>query len=319
MKILISGGAGFIGLNFVKGQIEHHPNDELFILDKLTYAADTKGLQPLVDDGLATLLMGDICDRPFVEKAFKEYGFDLVVNFAAESHVDNSIENPELFLKTNIIGTSILLDTCRKFGVERMHQVSTDEVYGDLPLNRPDIKFTEESPLRPSSPYSASKTAADLLCLAYHRTYGLPITISRCSNNYGPHQNLEKLIPKTIHNAAYGKKIPVYGKGENVRDWIYAEDHCNAIDVIMREGRDGHVYNVGGNCERRNIEIVKLILRELDKPEGLIEFVKDRPGHDLRYAIDSTMIKESLGWTPQMNFEDGIRKTIDWYLTSFKG
>ena len=245
---------------------------------------------------------------------FEEEHPDIVVNFAAESHVDRSIENPEVFLDTNIKGTAVLMDACRKYGIQRYHQVSTDEVYGDLPLDRPDLFFTEETPIHTSSPYSSSKAGADLLVLAYHRTYGLPVTISRCSNNYGPYHFPEKLIPLMIANALNDKPLPVYGKGENVRDWLYVEDHCRAIDLIIHKGRVGEVYNVGGHNEMKNIDIVKLICKELGKPESLITHVADRKGHDMRYAIDPTKIHNELGWLPETKFADGIKKTIKWYL-----
>ena len=258
---------------------------------------------------------GDIADRAFVDELFASEKPNVVVNFAAESHVDRSIENPEIFLQTNVIGTSVLMDACRKYGNIRYHQVSTDEVYGDLPLDRPDLFFTETTPLHTSSPYSASKASADLLVQAYYRTYKLPVTISRCSNNYGPYHFPEKLIPLMIANALNDKKLPVYGKGENVRDWLYVEDHCSAIDLIIRKGKIGEVYNIGGHNERTNLEVVKTIIKELGKSEDLIEFVTDRPGHDRRYAIDPTKIHNELGWLPATKFDDGIKKTIDWYLT----
>ena len=258
---------------------------------------------------------GDIADRIFVDELFASEKPDVVVNFAAESHVDRSIENPEIFLQTNVIGTSVLMDVCRKYGNIRYHQVSTDEVYGDLPLDRTDLFFTETTSLHTSSPYSASKASADLLVQAYYRTYKLPITISRCSNNYGPYHFPEKLIPLMIANALNDKKLPVYGKGENVRDWLYVEDHCSAIDLIIRKGKIGEVYNIGGHNERTNLEVVKTIIKELGKSEDLIEFVTDRPGHDRRYAIDPTKIHNELGWLPATKFDDGIKKTIDWYLT----
>lgn len=258
---------------------------------------------------------GDIADRAFVDELFASEKPDVVVNFAAESHVDRSIENPEIFLQTNVIGTSVLMDACRKYGNIRYHQVSTDEVYGDLPLDRPDLFFTETTLLHTSSPYSASKASADLLVQAYYRTYKLPVTISRCSNNYGPYHFPEKLIPLMIANALNDKKLPVYGKGENVRDWLYVEDHCSAIDLIIRKGKIGEVYNIGGHNERTNLEVVKTIIKELGKSEDLIEFVTDRPGHDRRYAIDPTKIHDELGWLPATKFDDGIKKTIEWYLT----
>ena len=280
----------------------------------LTYAGNLSTLQPVLEQDNFHFVRADICDRDAVEKVFLEEKPDVVVNFAAESHVDRSIENPAIFLETNIMGTAVLMDACRKYGIRRYHQVSTDEVYGDLPLDRPDLFFTEETPLHTSSPYSSSKAGADLLVMAYHRTYGLPVSISRCSNNYGPYHFPEKLIPLTIVNALADKPLPVYGKGINVRDWLYVEDHCKAIDLILHKGRAGEVYNVGGHNEKQNIEIVKLICKELGKPESLITYVSDRKGHDMRYAIDPAKIHEELGWLPETKFEDGIRKTISWYL-----
>ena len=315
MKILVTGGAGFIGSNFVYYELDNYPNDEVICLDKLTYAGNLETLEVAMKNPKFKFVKGDIADRAFVDELFASEKPDVVVNFAAESHVDRSIENPEIFLQTNVIGTSVLMDACRKYGNIRYHQVSTDEVYGDLPLDRPDLFFTETTPLHTSSPYSASKASADLLVQAYYRTYKLPITISRCSNNYGPYHFPEKLIPLMIANALNDKKLPVYGKGENVRDWLYVEDHCSAIDLIIRKGKIGEVYNIGGHNERTNLEVVKTIIKELDKSEDLIEFVTDRPGHDRRYAIDPTKIHNELGWLPATKFDDGIKKTIDWYLT----
>lgn len=314
MKLLITGGAGFIGSNFIYFQLQNHPEDEFICLDALTYAGNLETLQLAMQHSNFKFVKGDIAERDFVYKLFETERPDIVVNFAAESHVDRSILEPELFLKTNIIGTGVLMDACRKYGIKRYHQVSTDEVYGDLPLDRPDLFFTEETPLHTSSPYSASKASADLLVLAYHRTYGLPVTISRCSNNYGPYHFPEKLIPLMIINALHDKKLPVYGTGENVRDWLYVEDHCSAIDLIIRKGRVGEVYNIGGHNEKTNLEVVKTILKELGKGEDLITFVKDRPGHDRRYAIDPAKIYRELGWLPQTSFAEGIKKTIKWYL-----
>lgn len=314
MNILVTGGAGFIGSNFVFHMLENHPDYRIICLDKLTYAGNLSTLQPVLEQDNFRFVRADICDRAAVEKVFQEEHPDVVVNFAAESHVDRSIENPSIFLETNIMGTAVLMDACRKYGIRRYHQVSTDEVYGDLPLDRPDLFFTEETPLHASSPYSSSKAGADLLVMAYHRTYGLPVSISRCSNNYGPYHFPEKLIPLTIVNALADKPLPVYGKGLNVRDWLYVEDHCKAIDLILQKGRAGEVYNVGGHNEKQNIEIVKLICKELGKPESLITYVSDRKGHDMRYAIDPAKIHEELGWLPETKFEDGIRKTISWYL-----
>lgn len=315
MKILVTGGAGFIGSNFVYYELDNYPNDEVICLDKLTYAGNLETLEVAMKNPKFKFIKGDIADRVFVDELFASEQPDVIVNFAAESHVDRSIENPEIFLQTNVIGTSVLMDACRKYGNIRYHQVSTDEVYGDLPLDRPDLFFTETTPLHTSSPYSASKASADLLVQAYYRTYKLPVTISRCSNNYGPYHFPEKLIPLMIANALNDKKLPVYGKGENVRDWLYVEDHCSAIDLIIRKGKIGEVYNIGGHNERTNLEVVKTIIKELGKSEDLIEFVTDRPGHDRRYAIDPTKIHNELGWLPATKFDDGIKKTIDWYLT----
>lgn len=315
MKILVTGGAGFIGSNFVYYELDNYSNDEVICLDKLTYAGNLETLEVAMKNPKFKFVKGDIADRAFVDELFASEKPDVVVNFAAESHVDRSIENPEIFLQTNVIGTSVLMDACRKYGNIRYHQVSTDEVYGDLPLDRPDLFFTETTPLHTSSPYSASKASADLLVQAYYRTYKLPVTISRCSNNYGPYHFPEKLIPLMIANALNDKKLPVYGKGENVRDWLYVEDHCSAIDLIIRKGKIGEVYNIGGHNERTNLEVVKTIIKELGKSEDLIEFVTDRPGHDRRYAIDPTKIHNELGWLPATKFDDGIKKTIDWYLT----
>ena len=314
MKILVTGGAGFIGSNFIFYMRRKHPAYELVCLDKLTYAGNLETLASVMDGLNFKFIRGDIADREAVYGIFEAEKPDVVVNFAAESHVDRSIENPAVFLETNVMGTQALLDACRKYGVRRYHQVSTDEVYGDLPLDRPDLFFTEQTPLHTSSPYSASKASADLLCNAYQRTYGLPITISRCSNNYGPYQFPEKLIPLMIANALADKPLPVYGEGLNVRDWLYVEDHCAAIDLILEKGKVGQVYNIGGHNEMRNIDIVKRILSLLGKPESLITYVTDRKGHDMRYAIDPSFIHRELGWLPETRFEDGIQKTVRWYL-----
>ncbi len=314
MTIIVTGGAGFIGSNFIFYQLASHPEDRVVCLDKLTYAGNLSTLASVMDKPNFRFVRADICDREAVDRLFDEEKPDVVVNFAAESHVDRSIEDPGVFLRTNVLGTQVLMDACRKHGIGRYHQVSTDEVYGDLPLDRPDLFFTEETPLHASSPYSASKAGADLLVLAYHRTFGLPVTISRCSNNYGPYHFPEKLIPLMIANCLNDRPLPVYGKGENVRDWLYVEDHCKAIDLIVRKGRAGEVYNVGGHNEMRNIDIVKLICRELGKPESLITHVTDRKGHDMRYAIDPKKIHDELGWLPETKFADGIQKTIRWYL-----
>ncbi|WP_455127140.1 dTDP-glucose 4,6-dehydratase [Pseudoramibacter alactolyticus] len=313
--VIITGGAGFIGGNCVHYWLAEHPEDRVICLDKLTYAGNLSTLAPAMDNPRFRFLRGDICDRQAVAALFEEEHPDIVINFAAESHVDRSIEDPEIFLRTNIIGTSVLMDACRAHGIGRYHQVSTDEVYGDLPLDRPDLFFTEDTPIHTSSPYSASKASADLLTLAYHRTYGLPVSISRCSNNYGPYHFPEKLIPLMIANALADKPLPVYGKGENVRDWLYVTDHCAAIDRIVHDGRVGEVYNVGGHNEMCNIDIVRLICQKLGKPESLITHVADRRGHDRRYAIDPTKIHSELGWLPATPFAQGIEKTIDWYLT----
>ena len=314
MTMIVTGGAGFIGSNFIFHMLETHPEDRIVCLDKLTYAGNLSTLKSVMAHPRFRFVKADICDREAVYRLFEEEHPDIVVNFAAESHVDRSIEDPGVFLQTNIIGTATLMDACRKYGIGRYHQVSTDEVYGDLPLDRPDLLFTEETPIHTSSPYSSSKAAADLLVMAYHRTYGLPATISRCSNNYGPYQFPEKLIPLMIANALNDRPLPVYGEGKNVRDWLYVEDHCKAIDLIIRRGQVGEVYNIGGQNEMANIEIVKLICRAQEKPESLITYVTDRKGHDMRYAIDPAKIHRELGWLPETRFADGIQKTIRWYL-----
>ncbi len=314
MTILVTGGAGFIGSNFIFFERKAHPEDKIVCVDKLTYAGNLSTLKPVMDDPQFEFYKTDICDREAVYRIFEAEQPDVVVNFAAESHVDRSIEDPEVFLRTNILGTQVMMDAARKYGNIRYHQVSTDEVYGDLPLDRPDLFFTEETPIHTSSPYSSSKAGADLLALAYYRTYGLPVTVSRCSNNYGPYHFPEKLIPLMIANALNDKPLPVYGEGINVRDWLYVEDHCKAIDLIIRKGRVGEVYNIGGHNEMRNIDIVKLICKELGKPESLITFVTDRKGHDMRYAIDPTKIHTELGWLPETKFADGLHKTVQWYL-----
>ena len=311
---LITGGAGFIGGNYIHYHLREHPDDRIICVDKLTYAGNLSTLAPVIDNTNFMFYRADICDRERIFEIFKAETPDVVINFAAESHVDRSIENPGIFLQTNIVGTATMMDACRVFGNIRYHQVSTDEVYGDLPLDQPNIFFTEKTPIHTSSPYSSSKAGADLLVQAYHRTYNLPITISRCSNNYGPYHFPEKLIPLMIANCLNEKPLPVYGEGKNVRDWLYVEDHCKAIDLIIKKGRIGEVYNVGGHNEMTNIDIVKLIIHELDKDESLITYVADRKGHDLRYAIDPTKIHDELGWFPETKFQDGIKKTIKWYL-----
>lgn len=318
MKILITGGAGFIGGNFVHYMMNEHKNYKILCVDNLTYAGNMETLAPVVDNSNFRFIKADIADRTAIYKIFEEEKPDIVVNFAAESHVDRSIEDPEIFLRTNVMGTQVMLDACRKYGIQRYHQVSTDEVYGDLPLDRVDLFFTEETPIHTSSPYSASKASADLLVQAYYRTFRLPVTISRCSNNYGPYHFPEKLIPLMIANALNGKSLPVYGTGENVRDWLYVEDHCRAIDMIIHNGTIGEVYNIGGHNERTNLEVVKTIIRELDASEELITYVTDRAGHDLRYAIDPTKIHNELGWLPTTTFDEGIKKTIKWYLDNKK-
>ena len=314
MKWLVTGGAGFIGSNFVFYMLDKYPQDQIVCLDKLTYAGNLETLESVMENPRFTFVKGDIADRGAVYALFEKEHPDVVVNFAAESHVDRSVVDPGIFLQTNILGTGVLMDACRKYGIQRYHQVSTDEVYGDLPLDRTDLFFTEQTPIHTSSPYSASKASADLLVQAYHRTFGLPVSISRCSNNYGPYHFPEKLIPLMIANALNDKPLPVYGTGENVRDWLYVTDHCAAIDLIVRKGRVGEVYNIGGHNERTNLQVVKTILKALDKPESLIHFVTDRPGHDMRYAIDPTKIHEELGWLPTTPFDAGIQKTIRWYL-----
>lgn len=324
MKLIITGGAGFIASNYIFFHLAEYPDDQIVCIDKLTYAGNLSTLSsllnresPLYDPSAASrfrFVRADICDREKIENIFEEEHPDAVINFAAESHVDRSIEDPSIFLQTNILGTAVLMDCCRKFGNTRFHQVSTDEVYGDLPLDRPDLFFTETTPIHTSSPYSSSKAGADLLALAYHRTYDLPVTISRCSNNYGPYHFPEKLIPLMIINCLHNKPLPVYGEGLNVRDWLFVEDHCKAIDLVVRKGRIGEIYNIGGHNEMRNIDIVRLIIKELGKDESLITYVTDRKGHDLRYAIDPTKIHTELGWLPETKFEDGIKKTIRWYV-----
>ena len=313
MTIIVTGGAGFIGSNFIYHMMKEHPDYRIICLDKLTYAGNLSTLAPIMDKANFRFVKEDICNREAVYDLFQQEKPDIVVNFAAESHVDRSIDNPEIFLQTNIIGTSVLMDACRKYGITRYHQVSTDEVYGDLPLDRPDLFFHEDTPIHTSSPYSTSKASADLLTLAYHRTYGLPVTISRCSNNYGPYQFPEKLIPLMINNASHDKPLPVYGEGLNVRDWLYVKDHCYGILAVLEKGRVGEVYNLGGHNEKANIEIVKIILKELGKAESLITYVADRKGHDQRYAIDPSKANKELGWGPTTMFADGIKLTIQWY------
>ena len=311
--ILVTGGAGFIGSNFIYLLLEERLEWRVVCIDALTYAANFHTLNKALNNPSFKFYKEDIRNRDGIFKIFEDEKPNIVVNFAAESHVDRSIENPSIFLETNILGTQVIMDACRKYGVERFHQVGTDEVYGDLPLDRPDLFFHEDTPLHTSSPYSTSKASADLLALAYYRTYGLPVTISRCSNNYGPYQFPEKLIPLMINNATHNKSLPVYGEGLNVRDWLYVKDHCYGILAVLEKGKVGEVYNLGGHNEKANIEIVKIILKELGKPESLITYVKDRKGHDLRYAIDPDKAMKELGWTPSTMFKDGIKLTIQWY------
>lgn len=314
MKVLVTGGAGFIGSNFVKYMVEKYPMYKVYNLDALTYAGNLTTCREVEARSNYQFIHGDISDRAFIFALFEQERFDMVVNFAAESHVDRSIIEPDIFLKTNVMGTQVLMDAARRFGVSRFHQASTDEVYGDLPLDRPELLFTEQTPLQASSPYSASKASADLLVLAYYRTFGLPVTISRCSNNYGPYQFPEKLIPLMIARALKGESLPIYGDGQNVRDWLHVEDHCRAIDLILHQGRIGEVYNIGGRNERTNLEVVHTILKLLNQSESLITYIEDRPGHDLRYAIDAAKIEMELGWVPMYQFETGMLQTIEWYL-----
>lgn len=316
MKIFITGGAGFIGGNFIHYVLKKYTDYEIVCIDKLTYAGNMETLELVINNPHFKFIKADIADREAIYNIFEVERPNIIVNFAAESHVDRSIENPSIFLQTNVMGTQVLLDACRKYGIDRYHQVSTDEVYGDLPLDRPDLFFTEETPIHTSSPYSASKASADLLVQAYHRTFKLPTTISRCSNNYGPYHFPEKLIPLMIANALDEKPLPVYGKGENVRDWLYVEDHCTAIDLIIHKGCEGEIYNIGGHNERTNLEVVKTILKELGKSDSLVQYVTDRLGHDMRYAIDPTKIYNKLGWLPVTKFDDGIKKTVQWYLNN---
>lgn len=314
-RVLVTGGAGFIGANFVKYMVDKYPTYEVFNLDALTYAGNLKTCQDVEEKPNYHFIQGDISDRAFIFDLFEKERFEMVVNFAAESHVDRSVIEPDIFLKTNVIGMQVLMDAARRFGVSRFHQVSTDEVYGDLPLDRPELLFTEQTPLQASSPYSASKASADLLVFAYYRTFGLPVTISRCSNNYGPYQFPEKLISLMIAKALKGESLPIYGDGQNVRDWLHVEDHCRAIDLILHQGRIGEVYNIGGRNERTNLEVVQTILKLLNQSESLITYIKDRPGHDLRYAIDATKLERELGWVPMYTFETGMLRTVEWYLT----
>lgn len=317
MKLLVTGGAGFIGANFMYYLKNRYPSEKHVCLDLLTYAGRRERLKDAESTGHCRFVRGDVCDKKTVVSLLKEEKIDAVINFAAESHVDRSIKEPHLFLKTNVLGTQVLLDSCLEAGVERFHQVSTDEVYGDLPLQNTDLLFHEHSPIKPSSPYSASKAAADLLALAYARTYGLNVTVSRCSNNYGPFQHEEKLIPSMILRAMNGEKLPLYGTGKNVRDWLYVEEHCLALDMILRRGKSGEVYNIGGKSERSNLQVVKEICKILGV-KGKIEFVEDRKGHDLRYGIDPSKMWWDFGWLPQTDFETGLKKTVEWYVERWK-
>lgn len=314
MKYLVTGGAGFIGSNFLYYMTEKYPRHKFYCLDALTYAGNFNNIRQLVENNRVNFVKGDITNRKLVDNLFGSERFDFVVNFAAESHVDRSIKNPGIFIKTNVIGTQVLMDASLKYGVGRYHQVSTDEVYGELPLDKPNLRFRETTPICTSSPYSASKAGADLLVMAYMKTYKLPATISRCSNNYGPYQFPEKLIPLCIQRALGNETVPVYGSGSNVRDWIHVYDHNAGVDLILKKGKEGEVYNLGGHSEKTNLEVVKRILKQLGRPESLIEFVKDRPGHDLRYAIDSDKIEKELGWSRRFNFDDGLKNTVDWYV-----
>jgi dTDP-glucose 4,6-dehydratase len=316
MNVLVTGGAGFIGSNFIYYYLKNHQTHSLVCIDSMTYAANPLTLDEAKKNSHFTFIHADITNREEIFEIFRRERFDVIVNFAAESHVDRSIEDPSIFLKTNVLGTQNLMDAARETQVSRFHQVSTDEVYGDLPLDRPDLLFTEKSPMHASSPYAASKAAADLLALSYYRTYRFPVTLSRCSNNYGPYQHVEKLIPLMIVKALSQQPLPVYGTGKNIRDWLHVEDHCSALDTILFKGTPGEVYNIGGNNERTNLEVVKSILRQLNKPESLIEFVPDRPGHDLRYAIDAGKMKRDLGWEPNTPFVQGIQDTVRWYLNN---
>lgn len=318
MTILITGGAGFIGSNFIYYILHKYPDYRVVCLDKLTYAGNLFTLENALNNPRFRFVKADICDESAVKIIFDEERPGIVVNFAAESHVDRSIENPAVFLKTNILGVQVLMDACLKYGVSRFHQVSTDEVYGDLPLDKPDMRFTENSPLNPSSPYSASKASADLLVLSYYKTYGLSVSISRSSNNFGPYQFPEKLIPLMIKNALENKSLPVYGDGKNIRDWIYVTDHCKAIDLIIHSGRVGEIYNIGANNEMSNISLVRLICKEFNKPENLISYVEDRKGHDRRYAVDSSKLKNEFGWKAETDFLSGFKDTINWYLNNRK-
>lgn len=315
MKILITGGAGFIGSNYAYNRFESYPEDEIVILDKLTYAGNLDNLKGIIDENRVHFVQGDIADKNFVNNFFEQEKFDAVVNFAAETHVDRSITGPSIFVLTNIVGTHNLLEAAKNTGVKRFHQVSTDEVYGDLGTDSTDL-FTEETPLAPNCPYAASKASADLLVRSYFETYSMAVTISRCSNNYGPYQFPEKLIPYFFHLISQDKQVPVYGDGQNVRDWLYVMDHCRAIDVILKDGKLGESYNIGGNNEKTNLEITKFLLDFFGKDESLITYVDDRLAHDRRYANDSSKMKNELRWEPSVNFSEGIAKTFEWYKSN---
>ena len=313
MNLLVTGGAGFIGSNFIRYILNRHSDWNIVCLDLLTYAGSIENLDCVVDDFRFTFIKGDIADYDQVSDILEKHKIDIVVNFAAQSHVDRSIDNPGIFVQTNVLGTQVLLDACLKHNVKRFHQVSTDEVYGDLPIDRPDLLFDENSPLAPSSPYSSSKAAADLIVLSYHRTYGLDVTISRCSNNYGICQHKEKLIPCVISNALSDNPVPVFGSGLNVRDWIYVMDHCSGIETVIESGKAGEVYNIGSNNEVSNITLIKYLLNRLNKPYSLIKYVEDSKGHDRRYGLDCSKIKRELGWLPKADFYKTVDETIDWY------
>lgn len=318
MKILVTGGCGFIGSNFIYYILDKYKNYKIINLDLLTYAGNLSNLNKIKNNSNYKFVRGDISNRDFIFNLFKNEKFNIVVNFAAESHVDRSVKNPNIFVKTNILGTQTLLDASLKYNVDRYHQISTDEVYGDLDLNEKDKFFTENTPINPSSPYSASKASADLLVNSYYRTFKLNTTISRCSNNYGPYQYPEKLIPLMIYKSLKNEKLPIYGNGENIRDWLHVYDHCVAIDYIIHKAKPGSIYNVGGHNEKSNLEVVKIILDTLNKSYDLIEYVNDRPGHDLRYAIDPTKLVKELNFKPKYNFNLGIKDTINWYLNNIE-
>jgi dTDP-glucose 4,6-dehydratase len=316
MTIVVTGGAGFIGNNFISYMLSKYPRYRIICVDKLTYAGKYITLQRFVGNSNFRFIKADICDSEQINGIFKEEHPDVVINFAAESHVDRAIKDPFVFLRTNVLGTEVLMDACRKYGVARFHQISTDEVYGGLPQAYTNVRVSENAELRPGNPYSASKAAADLLAMSYYRTYDLPVSISRCSNNYGPYQFPEKLIPLTITNALQDKCLPVYGTGQNLRDWIYVEDHCSAIDFIIHKGSAGEIYNISANSQMKNLDVVKSICKNLNKSEDLIRFVQDRKGHDFCYGVDSSKICQELHWKPKVEFEDGLQKTVQWYVAN---